>query len=333
MAREAGNRSAADLRREASAWIARLRGPDADRFRLDFERWRAASPRHREIYAEMEQISHGTRALGATALGDVYAGLAPRRPLFARPALRLAMAGIALLLVAGSALLLFDRTGPRPASGGTVQAIASATGQLRRLRLPDGSAVILDTDTRIEVAFDKAARLVRLLRGRARFDVVAARGAPFMVEAGDRLILDRGTVFDVAVGRDGVNVALLRGAVEIRERAAVGRAGRVIARLAPGQRASGAVGSDTMPVAAAPAGGERWVEGVLSYDGARLADVVADLARYAPHRLRLADPTLGDLRVTGVFPALPIDNAAEALAAALRLRVVTAGNGDLILTR
>ncbi len=333
MARDPGTRSAAALRREASAWIARMRGPDADRFRLDFERWRAASPRHREIYAEMEQISRGTRALGTSALGHAYAGLPERRPLFARPALRLAMAGIALLLVAGSTLLLFHRPGPGHAPGGSVQAIASATGQLRRLRLPDGSAVILDTDTRIEVAFDKASRLIRLLQGRARFEVAASSSTPFMVEAGDRLILDRGTVFDVAVGRDGVEVALLRGAVEIRERAGAERSGRVVARLAPGQRASGAIGSDAMPVQAAPAGAERWVDGLLSYDGARLADVLADLARYTPHRLRLADPALGKLRVTGVFPAVPIENAAQALAAALRLRLVAADNGDLILTR
>ncbi|MFA5966603.1 MAG: FecR domain-containing protein [Sphingomonas sp.] len=332
MAIEGGNRAAAEIRREASAWIARMRGPDADRSRLEFERWRAASPQHRLLYAEMEDISRGARQLASSSVGREYRGLRERRPLFARPRFRLAVTGIAVLLVAGSATLLLHRPAPIGASTGSEQAIASATGQLRRLRLPDGSAVVLDTDSRIEVAFGTSARLVRLVRGRARFAVAAATGAPFMVEAGDRLILDRGTVFDVAVGRDGVKVSLLRGAVEIHDRVGGGRPGRMLARLAPGQLAL-SVGSDKMPVQAAPAGADRWVDGLLSYDGVRLADVVADIDRYSPHKLRLGDPALAGLRVTGVFRAVPIEGAAQALAAALGLHVAAADNGDLILSR
>jgi transmembrane sensor len=329
---QGGNRSADVVRREASAWISRMRGPDADRARLEFERWRAASPQHRLIYAEMESISREARQLGASSIGREYRGLPERRPLFARPALRLAVAGLVVMLVAGSAAFLFHRPNASSEQAGGEQVVASATGQLRRLRLPDGSSVILDTDTRIEVAFSNAARLVRLVRGRARFDVAAATGAPFMVEAGGRLILDRGTVFDVAVGRDGVKVSLLRGAVEIHDRASAGQPGRILARLAPGQLALAPVGSEDIPVQAAAAGADRWVDGLLSYDGARLADVAADIDRYSSHKLRLADPALADLRVTGVFRAVPAEGAARALAAALGLHVTMAENGDLMLS-
>ncbi|MDB5712522.1 MAG: hypothetical protein JWL96_4592 [Sphingomonas bacterium] len=333
MAIESGNRSAVEVRREASAWIARMRGPDADRTRLEFEHWRAASSQHRLVYAEMEEISRRTRALGASSIGRDYRGLPARRPLFARPAFRLVAAAILAVVVAGSAVLLFYRSGslaPTPDRG---QLIASSEGQLRRFRLPDGSAVVLDTDTRIEVSFSKASRLVRLLRGRARFDVASATDAPFMVEAGGRLILDRGTMFDVALGREGVRVSLLRGAVEIHDRDGAGRPGKILARLAPGQLATASVGREDTPVQTAPVGADRWVDGLLSYDGARLADVVADIDRYSPHKMRLADPALADLRVTGVFPAIPVESAAQALAAALGLHVAKAANGDLILNR
>lgn len=330
MALGSGNDSADQVRREASAWIARMHGPDADGSRLAFERWRAASPRHRLVYAEMEGIARGTRQLGASPLG--YHGLPQRRSLFARPAFRLAVAGIVMLLVAGTAFLLeLSDRGAAPGTG--EQVIASATGQLRRLRLPDGSAVILDTDTRIELAYSKTARLVRLVRGRARFDVAPSTGLPFMVEAGDRMILDRGTVFDVAIGREGVGVALLRGAVEVRDRVAAGRPGRLVARLGPGQIAVAPVGRDDVPVRRAPTGAERWVDGVLSYDGARLGDVVADLGRYSAHRVVLADPALAELRVTGVFRAVPAESAARALAAALGLKLASGGNGAMILSR
>lgn len=331
MATEGGKNPADLVRREASAWIARMKGPDADRSRLAFERWRAASPRHRQVYAEMEDISRATRALGTSSVGREFRGLPKRRQMFARPAFGLATAGVALLLVAGSATVLLRRPAPTGAAVAREQAIASVTGQLRRLRLPDGSSVVLDTDTQISVAFSKGTRLVRLLRGRARFDVAPAIDAPFMVEAGDRMILDRGTLFDVSLGRDGVRVSLLRGAVEIHDRSGGGRPGRMLARLAPGQVAMAATGSESAPIQAVPAGAERWVDGWLSYDSARLGDVVADINRYSARKLRLADPTLSDLRVTGVFRAAPLDGAAQTLASALRLHLATADNGDLLL--
>lgn len=308
-----------------------MRGPDAERSRLDFERWRAASPQHRSVYAEMEAISRTTHQLGNSALGRDYRALPARPPLFQRPAFRLMAAGIAILLAAGGAMFLLAGSGRIAVSNAGGQVIASATGQLRRLHLPDGSTVVLDTDTQIEITYDASARLVRLVRGRARFDVAAVAGTPFMVEAGDRLILDRGTVFDVALGRDGVKVSLLRGAVEIHEPLGTGRPGRVLAHLSPGQLAL--VGSEDARVQAAPVGADRWVEGLLSYDNARLVDVVADINRYSQHKLRFTGPALGDLRVTGVFRAVPLDAAARTLAAALGLHVATAENGDLILRR
>lgn len=320
-----GKRGAAEIRREASAWIVRMRGPEAERSRFEFERWRAADAAHRRIYAEMEAISGGTRQLGAYALG--YRGLRERRPVLVRPALRLALASIAAVLLVGAGLLVF-RTSP-----GTPTVIASDGGRIRRLRLPDGTGVILDAGAKIELAYNRSARLVRLVEGRARFDVAAAPGRPFMVEADGRLILDRGTVFDVGVGRDGVKVTLLRGSVEIHDRGASGDAGPFLARLVPGQVATALAGSERPAVVTAPVGSDRWVDGVLSYDRAPLADVVSDIDRYATHQVRLGDPALADLRVTGVFRAMPTENAARALAAALGLHLASAANGDLILTR
>lgn len=327
MAMNDGKRGASEMRAEASTWITRMRGPDAERSRFAFERWRAADAEHRRIYAEMEEISRGTRQLGAASLG--YRGLPGRRPLLARPGLRFAVASVAAVLLAGTALFIFQTPGPP----GKPSVIASDGGRIRRLRLSDGTDVILDAGAKIELAYGESARLVRLVKGRARFDVAAAVGRPFMVEAGDRLILDRGTVFDVGVSRDGVKVTLLRGSVEIHDRSASGDAGRSLARLVPGQVATAFAGSERAAIVVAPAGADRWVDGVLSYGGVRLADVVNDIDRYATHKVKLGDPSLADLRVTGVFRAVPTENAARALAAALGLRLATAPNGDLILTR
>lgn len=313
-----------EVRREAAAWIARMRGPEADRSRLAFERWRAASPLHREIYAEMQAISSGTQQLGASTVAREHFARRARPQLFARSAAGLALAAVVVLVGIGvAALILAHRRAPPAAAAAT---IASAVGRIDRIRLSDGTMVTLDTDSAVAPVFDGARRLVRLSRGRARFDVARDAARPFLVEAGDRVIVDRGTVFDVALGRQGVRVALLRGAVEVRGRGPV-------ARLVPGQMFVERRDAAAPAVSAAPAGAERWVEGMLSYDGAPLADVVADVDRYSVRKLRLADPALGSLRVTGMFRAVPVEASAKALAESLRLRLSSAANGDLVLSR
>jgi transmembrane sensor len=313
-----------EVRLAAAAWIARMRGPDADRSRLDFERWRSASPLHRQTYAEMQAISAASQQLGASTLGREHFARQARSGRFAPRAPAWALACAAVLICVGLAAVILGN----PAHDNP-QEIASAVGRIERMRLPDGTMVTLDTDSALLPVFDGSTRLVRLLRGRARFDV-AHDARPFMVEAGNRLILDRGTVFDVAFGREGVMVALLRGAVEVRERSAPGAAA---ARLMPGQVFAERRDAGPPVVAAAPVGEERWVEGMLSYDGAPLADVVADIDRYSVRKLRLADPALGSLRVTGVFRAVPVEASAKVLAATLQLHVTTAANGDLLLGR
>ena len=53
------------------------------------------------------------------------------------------------------------------------------------MRLADGTTVLLNTATQLEVAFTEDERLVRLAKGQALFDVQPGE-VPFTVEAGGR---------------------------------------------------------------------------------------------------------------------------------------------------
>lgn len=327
-----GGRSADDVRREASEWIARMRGPEAEMSRLDFERWRARDPRNRAAYAGMEQISRLSGRLGDTPLGRAHLAKANRRPFFAMPGPRIAFASLgAALLVGGGAVFLWRGGGPRPVAVAQVSApFETRVGEIHTIRLADGTTVTLDTDSAIEPVFTGQARVVRLSRGRARFDVAHEAGRPFMVEAGGRTIIDRGTLFDVVLGREGVKVILLRGAVDIRDRKTLG-SGAPIARLVPGQVFADAPAAGVPQVSAAPGGSDQWVRGMLSFDGAPLEDVVAAANRYSEHKIRLGEPALAGLRVTGTFRATPTDALAAILAATFNLRVEHDAQGDFIL--
>src|SRR3546814_18679815 len=82
----------------------------------------------------------------------------------------------------------------------------------------DLSRVTLDTDSLVLTKFDRDLRDVRLVRGRARFNV-EKDNRPFVVAAGNGTITALGTSFDVGLARDErVTVQLFEGSVDVRVR-------------------------------------------------------------------------------------------------------------------
>ncbi|MFA5963745.1 MAG: FecR domain-containing protein [Sphingomonas sp.] len=334
MALFGGGDSAADVTgREASAWFARMRGSDAEMSRLEFERWRASDPRNRAAYVRIERRWQLAAGLAGSPLAKEHLAAVSRRSIFAMPGSRAAYASVIVaLLIGGGAVFLWRGDGTRPAAVAQAsKPFATRVGEIRTVRLADGTTVTLDTDSVIEPVFTGQARVVRLSRGRARFDVAHEAGRPFMVEAAGRTIIDRGTLFDVVLGREGVKVVLLRGAVEIRDRKARGAGGATLARLVPGQVFADAPAAGVAQVSAAPAGADQWVKGMLSFNGAPLEQVVAAANRYSEHKIRLGEPALAGLRVTGTFHATPTVALAAILAATFNLRVERDAQGDLVL--
>src|SRR3546814_15029131 len=93
---------------------------------------------------------------------------------------------------------------------------ATATGEILRVPLRDGSAVTLNSNSEIDVDFDEGIRHVRLLRGEALFDVAKDSSRPFVVEADSTRVTAVGTSFTVhrVSGRD-VRVLVREGVVEL----------------------------------------------------------------------------------------------------------------------
>lgn len=324
-----GWRARADRVREHAAadWFARMRGPDADRLRLEFERWKSSDPRNRAAYAKLDDLWRASAGLAGTQIGRAPV-FQRRRPTFAPARPTFALASIAVLATAGASALLLTRTtgSPTPVVGRAASILATGVGEIRSQRLADGSTITLDTDSAIEVGISPKSRILRLIRGRARFDV--AQGIPpFSVEAGGRTVTARGTVFDVGLCREGVRVMLIQGLVEVRARGAGAAAAG--SRLVAGQTL--VVAPRGQRIAASTPGSDQWVKGMLSFDGAPLSSVLEEANRYSAHKLRLADARLGGLRVTGIFRALPTDALAASLGTAFDLRVERVQNGDYLL--
>ena len=207
-------------------------------------------------------------------------------------------------------------------------AYSSGVGEIRNVQLSDGSEVTLDTASRVVPDLSPNERRIRLEAGRARFTVAHNPHWPFVVVAGGREIIARGTVFDVRVDGTEVEVSLLEGRVDIQGLRRVGRA----VRLAPGDRAI-MHGSAAPQIDVTAEVGANWHQGLISADGMPLAQVLIEANRYSEGKIALADPGLGELKVTGAFRHGDARALAEKLAAALNLAAMPGPGGSVVLTR
>lgn len=321
------------LRLEAAEWFARLRAPDGEKDRVSFDAWYAADPAHQEAFDRIERRWEQTAFLANTELGRSR-GLETVAPSQGRRWRYGAAAAAAVALIVTAVVWHGSAVQTRPG----VEKIHYAThrGQFRTIKLPDGSTATLDAHSLLTRSYSRHVRRLTLAKGRARFSVAHEDNREFQVIAGFALVVAHGTVFDVSVGHgDNVQVALLSGSVEVMPRhvATGGAARRRGRKLVPGQQV---ILSAEKPIPAptpAPAAQMRWVSGMLSFDGAKLTDAIAELNRYGRRKMRIADPGLADLRVTGAFRAADAEEFADTVAAAFDLRVERMPNGTLLIER
>ena len=300
---------------EAAAWVARFdMGEVSARDQAAFQEWLHRSPLHREAIAEfgnlwsefdeLRLLTDTREADRATRARDTHAAVLTR----ARPWLA-ACAAVGIAVAGG--VVFFH---PKPPLLVTAQIQPSArnsyetpVGGHKRIILADGSLVILNTNSRLNVNFSGKCRDVHLIRGEAFFEVVHDKARPFTVYADNYVVRDIGTAFDVHLSSAGlVEVGVTRGSVEVAPvRHAQGHAklGKSLGVIAAGHHiVLGQKVEVAQPVSSAVMGRKlAWRQGELIYTGQPLAEVLADVSRYSDIKIELTDPALESLPVGGAF--------------------------------
>lgn len=320
------------LRRQAADWVAKLQGPHDGRDRASFAEWYRASPDHAAAYdriaALFEMAADLDPSVGASPAPD------PVMPRTRTAPVRYAFAAVAVTLcTAGLALAVLGVRVPWTKSGaGTQQEVFIAgAGASRHVVLVDGSEVVLSPGSELDVMIDDSERKLRLGRGEGRFTVFRD-GRPFVVLAQGTEVVARGTRFVVRLGEHGTLVELIEGRVEVSYATSPDGSGRRKAALAPGERLVVPGRAESRP-ASPETGGSLPHPGMIEFDDTRLAEAVAQVNRYADRPVRLADPALGEMRVTGAFRAGDARGFAEGAAVALDLEVEEGGDGTLSLKK
>lgn len=177
--------------------------------------------------------------------------------------------------------------------------MATSRGERRRLILPDGGTLMLNTDTAVNIRFDDHARRITLLAGEVYLiSGTDPQSRSLFVQTRDGQARALGTRYRVRQWDDASEVAVDEGSVVMLPRdggdaaAATLRAGES-ARMTR-ENVFGAGPTDVRVM-----DGGAWVQGALSVRDMPLDAFLQELSRY--HGVIECDPAVARLRVSGVF--------------------------------
>ncbi|OYX46163.1 MAG: hypothetical protein B7Y97_13695 [Sphingomonas sp. 32-66-10] len=283
-----------------------------------FEEWRGRSPAHAlafaRAYAAWEKVGPG---IGLEAeQGAARADLS-----FSRRAMMRAAGAAGLIVLAGGGMAVsrayaWDR-------------VETGIGETRKLRLPDGSLLALNTDSSVAWRVKGGKRILRLERGEMALEV-SSKGPPLLLEGEDVKISLTSGLFNARLMPGGIDVMVLRGEArsagqvegsDARPEAA--GAYRMLSLTDAGPRISAA---SELQVAATLA----WQSGEILFQDEPLSAAIGEYNRYLERKIVIADPALGAIRVGGRFTSTDPTIFFEALDATLDIQASPVDEGFLL---
>ncbi|MGO3569200.1 MAG: ferric citrate uptake sigma factor regulator FecR [Serratia grimesii] len=189
----------------------------------------------------------------------------------------------------------------------------TATGEIKPIILSDGSQLVLNTASAVDVHYTTEKRLILLHTG--EISLITGRDPrPLWVESQQGAMHALGTHFLVRESEGHTQLAVLEHAVE----AQLAQYPQEKRRVNAGEKIS--FSATAFNPQQAMDTGDDWTRGVLNASQWRLDQVITELARYRHGRLE-CDPAVADLRVSGSFPLRDPDRALLLLSQTLPIRV------------
>lgn len=274
--------NAAELASQANAWVVRLASGQATvQDARELRAWVAQSEQHASAYHDATRLWKQTGQLQL-----------PRHR-----SRRLAWLAGAAGIAASCVLTLFGamQLGLLPDGRALLADHHTALAERRQIELPDGSRVELDARTHLNVDFSDNRRHIRLQGGAAVFHVQHDAARPFVVSADGGSVTALGTVFEVRHQGTGVQVTCSEGSV------AVERSGAEQTRLIAGQQLRYDERNISQPSQVDTTQVLAWRQGSLVFKNRPLQELVDELNRYRPGRVIIADASIAQMPVSGVF--------------------------------
>lgn len=306
--RSAESPVAPEIADQAVKWLVELQaGAINESVRQAWKRWREEDPEHERAWQHIESVNQRLKGLGplsVAVLGDMKRN-GRRRSL-----------KLLVLIAAGGA------AGWAAKDAGFVREWAAdhstRVGERLTVELADGGSVVLNTDSALDVQFDGARRVLRLIRGEIMVTTAADKmpvPRPFLVETRHGSVRAIGTRFAVRLNDDGSAISVFEGAVDLRP---IDRSQSTLI-LAAGQQAvltrNGVRGPSVLDESAGA-----WTRGMIVALNMPLGQFLAELSRHRSGLLGCA-PEIAQLRVSGTYPLDDTDRILAAIERVLPVKV------------
>ena len=299
------------IRERAAQWVIARREHETwtESNQVELDGWLAQSPAHMVSYLRVQSAWDRADRLAAMRTPSSRTVMDRAKPLI----LRFSAAVIAFAIV-GFAVHSFVPLKPGE------KAFSTPIGGGATVTLADGSQIELNTNTAIRVSDGATDRMVWLDRGEAFFSIKHDPSRPLIVLVNGHRIVDVGTKFLVREEGTNVRVSLIEGSVNFQSTSEKSKSD---ATLEPGDVVVATANSLSMtrePVAKL-ADELGWRTGLAIFKHTTLSEAVREINRYGRKKVVIADPRLGDLRISGAFPVKDIELFARVARVALGVRV------------
>lgn len=313
---------------EANRWVLRMEEGLTDQDERALKAWLSANPQNVSVFLETAEVWDESASL--SQLAELFP--LPR----SRPVLRPRLAWAAPVLIALTAVTFFllpiedfDRFGLRDATvlSEEIQQFETAIGEQSTVVLADGTVVVLNTNSQIEVAYSSSARVLHLIRGEIHVEVFDDPARPLSVLAADRIVQALGTAFSVEITQNQqIDLVVTEGAVVVAVRATSVQGLTAPPRLPPSDQNTINAGENlligstdeliTQVTAEEIEVKLSWREGSLTFSSEPLENALQEMERYTTVKFVFIDEDLKTQAVSGRFRAGDV----EALLVALRLQ-------------
>ena len=312
---------------EASLWISKLDKGLSSKDEELLRQWLSDSQENRELFLKMAEIWDKMDVL--SRLTDLFPQpISHRRESnWIIPAMVASVAIVIFSLFWGvTNFKTVDDDAPVVVSVPNMQRFyQTAVGEYSTVNLPDGTRIVLNTNTSLRVDYTGKHRFLMLERGEVHVNVAHDKLRPLSVLAGGQLIQAVGTAFNIELHSDQrIELVVTEGKVLIGVHASEStNTEDIIPAVLPLSSISVSEGQQMV------LGGDKleteliepseievklsWREGNLIFRGESLEEAIAEISRYTSVEFIFTDEKLKKIRVAGLFKAGDVNGLLETL--------------------
>jgi transmembrane sensor len=299
----------------ATNWFVILTSGDAtDQDRKDWERWLNSSETNKEAWQQVETVTHCFTGLESkTSIAVLNRPIDTRH--IASYERRKAIKSLSILLVVGTTSWYGYKQKPWYAF---IADYSTAVGEIKNVKLDDGSQLTLNTDTKVAISFSDNIRQVRLLHGEVYVETAPdnhAGNRPFVLTTEHGTVKALGTKFSTRIFKNRSCVNVYEDAVEVKP--IHGQGDKVIVNAGELVKFTADIFQQKMLFESSTIS---WMNGFIIVDSIKLDQFVEELSRYRRGVLR-CDPAIANLEISGAFPVNDIPAVLNSLTSTLPVRV------------